>query len=111
MAVFVVVVVVFVVDVVVLVVVLFVSVFVVLVDIVVTAAIVVVVVIIIISHRNLTLKIKSVCVFIPSPIRVGTLLIDVPRTPIGASFLEFELKPTRKDSADPTQHEIKHHIV
>ena len=48
--------------------------------------------------------------FIPSPIRVGTLLImEVPGTPIGSSFFEFELKPTGKgsvDSADPTQHEF-----
>ena len=35
-----------------------------------------------------------VCVFIPSPVRVGTLLMEVPGTPIGASFFEFELKPT-----------------
>ena len=26
-------------------------------------------------------------------------------------FLEFELKPTGKDSAEPTQHEFQHHIV
>ena len=52
-----------------------------------------------------------VCVFIPSPVRVGTLLMEVPGTPIGASFFEFELKPTGKDSADPTQHEFQHHIV
>ena len=49
------------------------------------------------------------CVFIPSPIRVGTLLI--PGTPIGATFFEFELTPMGKDSADPTQHEVQHHIV
>ena len=48
-----------------------------------------------------------VCVFIPSPVRVGTLLMEVPWTPIGASFFEFELKPTGKDSADPTQHEFQ----
>ena len=47
-----------------------------------------------------------VCVFIPSPVRVGTLLMEVPGTQIGASFFEFELKPTGKDSADPTQHEF-----
>ena len=29
------------------------------------------------------------CVFIPSPIRVGTLLIEVPGTPIGASFFNL----------------------
>ena len=52
-----------------------------------------------------------VCVFIPSPVRVGTLLMEVPGTPIGASFFEFELKPTGKDSADPTQHEFQHHIL
>ena len=46
-----------------------------------------------------------VCVFIPSPVRVGTLLMEVPETPIGASFFEFELKPTGKDIADPSQHE------
>ena len=43
--------------------------------------------------------------FIPSPVRVGTLLMEVPGTPIGAPFFEFELKPTGKDSADPTLHE------
>ena len=52
-----------------------------------------------------------VCVFIPSPVRVGTLLKEVPGTQIGASFFEFELKPTGKDSADPTQHEFQHHIL
>ena len=52
-----------------------------------------------------------VCVFIPSSVRVGTLLIEVPGTPIGASFFEFELKPTGKDSADQPQHEFQHHIV
>ena len=46
-----------------------------------------------------------------SCVRVGTLLMEVPGTPIGASFFKFELKPTRKDSADPTKHEIQHHIV
>ena len=51
------------------------------------------------------------CVFIPSPVRVGTLLMEVPKTPIGASFFEFELKPTGKDSAGQTQHEFQHHIV
>ena len=54
---------------------------------------------------------QCVCVFIPSPVRVGTLLMEVPGTPIGASFFEFELKPTGKDSADPTQHEFQHHIL
>ena len=49
-----------------------------------------------------------VCVFIPSPVRVGTLLSEVPGTPIGASFFEFELKPTGNDSADQTQHEFQH---
>ena len=51
------------------------------------------------------------CVFIPSPGGVGTLLMEVPGTPIGASFFEFELKPYGKDSMDPTQHEFQHHIV
>ena len=40
-------------------------------------------------------------------------------TPYGSSwdpkwgffFFEFELKPTGKDCADPTQHEFQHHIV
>ena len=41
--------------------------------------------------------------FIPSPVSVGTLLREVPWTPMGASFFKFELKPTGKDSADPTQ--------
>ena len=50
-------------------------------------------------------------VFIPSPVRVGTLLMEVPGTPIGASFFEFELKPTEKDSADPTQHEFQLHMI
>ena len=39
-----------------------------------------------------------VCVFIPSPVRVGTLLMEVPGTPNGASLFEFALKPTGKDS-------------
>ena len=26
-------------------------------------------------------------------------------------FFEFELKPSEKDSSDPTQHEFQHHIV
>ena len=52
-----------------------------------------------------------VCVFIPSPVKVGTLLMEVPGTPIVASFFKFELKPTGKDSANPTQHEFQHHIV
>ena len=46
-----------------------------------------------------------VCVFTPSPIRVGTLLMEVP---IGASFFEFELKSTGQDSVDPIQHEFQH---
>ena len=53
----------------------------------------------------------KMCVFIRSPVRAGILLSEVPRTPIGASFFEFELKPTGKDSADPTQHEFQHHIL
>ena len=39
----------------------------------------------------------SVCVFISSPV-----------VPSRASFFEFELKPTGKDSVDPTQHEFQH---
>ena len=31
----------------------------------------------------------GVCVFIPSPVRVGTLLSEVPGTPIGASFFRI----------------------
>ena len=58
-----------------------------------------------------TVLVLVLCVFIPSPVRVGTLLMEVPGTPIRASFFEFELKPTGKDSTDPTQHEIQHHIV
>ena len=46
----------------------------------------------------------NVCVFIPSPVMVGTLHMKVPGTPIGASFSEFGLNPNGKDSADPTQH-------
>ena len=53
----------------------------------------------------------SKCVFIPSPVRVGTLLMKVPGTLIGASFFEFELKPTWEDSVDPTQREFQHHIL
>ena len=48
--------------------------------------------------------------FIPLPLRVVTLLTEVPGTPIGASFFEFELKLTGKDNADPTQHEFQDHI-
>ena len=51
------------------------------------------------------------CVFILSPVRVGALLLEVPGTPILASFFEFELKPSGKDSADPTKHEFQHHIL
>ena len=47
-----------------------------------------------------------VCAFIPSPVWVSTLLMEVPGTPNGASFFGFELKTTMKVSADPTQHEI-----
>ena len=36
---------------------------------------------------------------------------EVPGTQIGASFFEFELKPTGKDSEDPTQHEFQQHIL
>ena len=50
-------------------------------------------------------------VLIPSPFRVGTVHMEVPGTPNGAPFFEFELKPTGKDSADPTQHEFQHHIT
>ena len=46
---------------------------------------------------------NHVCMFIPSPVRVDTLLMEVPGTPIGASFFEFELKPTGKDSADSVE--------
>ena len=34
------------------------------------------------------------CVFIPSPISVGTLLMEVSETSICTSFFEFELKLT-----------------
>ena len=57
------------------------------------------------EEKNMLLRSEGlvcVCVFIPSPVRVGSLLMEVPGTPIGASFFEFELKPTGKDSADPT---------
>ena len=37
-----------------------------------------------------------------------TLLMEVPGTPIGAPFFEFEQPPTGKDSADPTQHEYEY---
>ena len=50
-------------------------------------------------------------VFIPSIVRVGTLLMEVPGTPIGASFIKFELKPTEKESVDPTQHDFQHHML
>ena len=57
-------------------------------------------------------------VFIPSPVRVGTLLLEVPGTPNGASihifsydFFEFELKLTEKDTADPTQYAFQHKMV
>ena len=33
--------------------------------------------------------ISGVSVFIPSPIRVDTLLMEVPANPIGASFMRF----------------------
>ena len=42
---------------------------------------------------------------------MGTFLLEVSGTSIGASFFEMELKPTGKDSADPTQHEFQHHRV
>ena len=68
----------------------------------------------VIFHKNEKKKIGLkhwICVFIPSPFRVGTLLMEVPGNPIGASFFEFELKPTGKDIADPTQHEFQHRII
>ena len=49
------------------------------------------------------------CCCVCSPVRVGTLLMEVPWTPIGASFIEFELKPTGIDSA--VQHEFQHHTL
>ena len=56
--------------------------------------------------------------YIPSPLRVGTLLLEVPGTPNGASihifsydFFEFELKTTGKDIADPTQYVFQHKMV
>ena len=54
-------------------------------------------------------QVQVLNVFIPSPVRVSTLLMDmeVPGTPIGASFFEFELQPTGKYSADPNQHEFQ----
>ena len=54
---------------------------------------------------------RCVCVFIPSPFRVGTLLMEVPGTPIVVSFFKFELKPTGKDSVDPTHRELQSNIV
>ena len=45
---------------------------------------------------------------IPSPV-VGTLLMEVPGTPI-VFFSEFELKPSGKDSADPTWISAPHTI-
>ena len=53
---------------------------------------------------------SDVCVFIPSSNRMGTLFMGVSGTSIGAPFFKFELKPTGKDSADPTQYESQHHI-
>ena len=58
-----------------------------------------------------TCLLHLVCVFIPSPVKVGTLLMEVPGIPIGASFFKFELNPTRRDCADLTQHEFQYHIV
>ena len=40
-----------------------------------------------------------VCVFISSTVRVSTFLMEFLGTPIRASFFEFKLKPTGKDSA------------
>ena len=37
--------------------------------------------------------------------------MEVPGTPFGAPFFEFELKPTGKDCAVSTQHEFQHHIL
>ena len=37
--------------------------------------------------------------------------MEVPGTPIGASFFESEVKPTGKDSVDPTHHELQSNIV
>ena len=50
-----------------------------------------------------------VCMFIPSPVKVGTLLSEVPGTPIGASFFEFELKLTGKN--DDTIDQPSNHFV
>ena len=44
-------------------------------------------------------RLGCVCVFIPSP-------VEVPGTPIGASFLKFELKLIGKDIADPARNEF-----
>ena len=49
-------------------------------------------------------RLGCVCVFIASSVRVGTLLMEVPGTPTFCfCFFQFKLKPTGKDSADPTQ--------
>ena len=47
-----------------------------------------------ISISYISQYLRCVCVFIPSPVRVDTLLMKVPGTPIRAYFFEFELKPT-----------------
>ena len=44
-----------------------------------------------------------VCVFIPSPVRVGTLLMEVHGTQTKGFVFKFELKLPEKESADPTQ--------
>ena len=62
----------------------------------------------VVLENNFIQPMIVVCVFIPSRIRVDTLLMEVPGTPIWASFFKFDLKPTGKDSADPTQHEFQH---
>ena len=51
------------------------------------------------------IKVAGMCmfVFIPSPFWVDSFLWEVPGTAFGAYFFEFELKPTGKDNADPTQ--------
>ena len=62
-------------------------------------------------------KNQCVCVY-PFTREGGNTPCGGAGTPNGASihifsydFFEFELKPTGKDSADPTQQEFQHHIV
>ena len=56
--------------------------------------------------KGLKIRLKTIRNFlIQSLMKIASgpnIIMEVPGTPIGASFFEFDLNPTGKDSADPT---------